>query len=112
MVAKYKVPYLCGSTRSREQIIEVQKQLTFDGDIVISIGLNGHAGDDEVWLDGVKSMLEMHRRKNEMADSICVINPEGYFCESSQGEIEYARYEGLGIMYLENKSTYGNYCSS
>lgn len=54
MVAKYKVPYLCGSTRSREQIIEVQKQLTFDGDIVISIGLNGHAGDDEVWLDGVK----------------------------------------------------------
>lgn len=29
--------------------MEVQKQLTLEGNIVISVGLFGHSGDSEVW---------------------------------------------------------------
>ena len=103
MVGKFKVITLCGSTRFKDQFIEAQKQLTLEGNIVISVGLFGHAGDDEVWADGVKSMLDdMHKRKIDMADAIYVINPGGYIGESTQGEIEYARRNGKEILYLEN----------
>ena len=101
MVGKYKVITLCGSTRFKEQFLEAQKQLTLEGNIVISVGLFGHSGDDEVWADGVKSMLDdMHKRKIDMADAIYVINPGGYIGESTRNEMEYARRNGKEIMFL------------
>ena len=45
----YKVVTLCGSPRFKEQYMEVQKRLTLEGCIVISVGLFGHSGDEEVW---------------------------------------------------------------
>lgn len=33
-----------------EQFLEAQKRLTLEGNIVISVGLFGHFGDDEVWI--------------------------------------------------------------
>ena len=45
MVGNYKVVTLCGSTRFKEQFMEAQKRLTLEGNIVISVGLFGHAGD-------------------------------------------------------------------
>ena len=101
MINNYKVITLCGSTRFKEQFLEAQKQLTLEGNIVISVGLFGHSGDDEVWADGVKSMLDdMHKRKIDMADAIYVINPGGYIGESTRNEIEYARRNGKEIMFL------------
>ena len=37
--------------------MEAQKRLTLEGNIVISVGLFGHSGDDEVWTEGTKAML-------------------------------------------------------
>ncbi len=102
MVGKYKVITLCGSTKFREQYLEAQKRLTLDGNIVISVGLFGHSGDDEVWTEGTKSMLDdMHKRKIDMADEIFVINVGGYLGESTRGEIEYAKSKGMVVRYLE-----------
>lgn len=102
MVGKYKVITLCGSTRFKEQFIEAQKRLTLEGNIVISVGLFGHSGDNEVWTEGTKAMLDdMHKRKIDMADEIFVINPGGYIGESTRSEIAYAEDHGIGIRYLE-----------
>lgn len=102
MVDKYKVITLCGSTRFKEQFIEVQKQLTLKGNIVISVGLFGHSGDDEVWTEGTKQMLDdMHKRKIDMADEIFVINVNGYIGSSTKSEIEYALKTGKKVSYLE-----------
>jgi hypothetical protein len=49
MQGKYPVITLCGSTRFKEQFMEMQKKLTLEGNIVISVGLFGHSGDSEVW---------------------------------------------------------------
>ena len=49
MVGKYKVITLCGSTRFKDAFMEAQKHLTLEGNIVISVGLFGHSGDNEVW---------------------------------------------------------------
>lgn len=101
-MAGYPVVTLCGSTRFRDAFMEAQKRLTLDGYIVISVGLFGHSGDDEVWDDGVKDMLDdMHKAKIDMADSIYVINVGGYIGSSTRSEIEYAEATGMPVAYLE-----------
>ena len=109
MIGNYRVITLCGSTRFKDAFMEVQKRLTLDGNIVISVGLFGHAGDAEVWenmdegtLTKTKEMLDdMHKRKIDLSDAIYVINVGGYIGESTRSEIEYARMTGKSIEYLE-----------
>ena len=109
MVGKYRVITLCGSTRFKDEFMEVQKRLTLEGNIVISVGLFGHAGDNEVWenmdegaLTRTKEMLDdMHKRKIDMADEIFVINVGGYIGSSTKSEIEYAIATGKPVHYLE-----------
>ncbi len=106
MVGKYPVITLCGSTRFKEQFLEAQKRLTLAGNIVISVGLFGHSGDDEVWTEGTKEMLDdMHKRKIDMADAIYVINVGGYIGESTRSEIEYAKRNGKEVRYLEGSTS-------
>ena len=108
MVENYRVITLCGSTRFKDEFMEVQKRLTLEGNIVISVGLFGHSGDDEVWegmdegtLTRTKEMLDdMHKRKIDMADEIFVINVGGYIGDSTRSEIEYARATGKKVSYL------------
>lgn len=102
MIAQYPVITLCGSTRFKDQFLEAQKRLTLAGNIVISVGLFGHSGDDEVWTEGTKEMLDdMHKRKIDMADGIYVINVGGYIGQSTRSEIEYARSQGKSVEFLE-----------
>ena len=102
----YPVITLCGSTRFKEEFLRVQKDLTLKGWIVISVGLFGHSGDDEVWTEGTKEMLDdMHKRKIDLSDMIYVINVGGYIGESTRSEIEYAISTGKEVRYLENVNT-------
>jgi hypothetical protein len=113
MVDKYRVITLCGSTRFKDEFIEAQKQLTLAGNIVISVGLFGHSGDNEVWenmdegtLTRTKEMLDdMHKRKIDMADEIYVINVGGYIGSSTRSEIEYALSTGKTVLYLEGQKS-------
>lgn len=102
MIGGYPIITLCGSTRFKDQFLEAQKRLTLAGNIVISVGLFGHSGDDEVWTEGTKEMLDdMHKRKIDMADGIYVINVNGYIGSSTRSEIEYARKKGKQVLFLE-----------
>ena len=102
MVKNYKVVTLCGSTRFKDQFLETQKRLTLEGCIVISVGLFGHSGDEEVWKPGTKEMLDdMHLRKIDLADEIFVINVGGYIGESTRREIAYAEKTEKNVRYLE-----------
>lgn len=101
MVRNYKVITLCGSTRFKNEFYEVQKRLTLEGNIVISVGLFGHSGDDEVWTEGTKEMLDdMHKAKIDMADEIFVINVDDYIGTSTKSEIEYAKAHNKKVNYL------------
>jgi hypothetical protein len=109
MVGNYKIITLCGSTRFKDEFLEAQKRLTLEGNIVISVGLFGHSGDNEVWenmdegtLTKTKEMLDdMHKRKIDMADEIFVINVGGYIGSSTRSEIAYAVAAGKPVHYLE-----------
>ena len=99
---KYPIVTLCGSTKFKDEFLKTQKELTLKGYIVISVGLFGHSGDNEVFSDGVKEMLDdMHKAKIDLADAIFVINVDGYIGESTKNEIEYAKKHNKEIFYLE-----------
>jgi hypothetical protein len=66
----------------------VQRQLTLKGNIVISVGLFGHADGE------YESVI--------MSDEIFVINKNGYIGESTKSEVEYAMKTGKSINYLEH----------
>ena len=101
MKGKYKIITLCGSTRFKDEFLEAQKRLTLEGNIVISVGLFGHSGDEEVWTENIKPMLDdMHLRKIDLADEIFVINPGEYIGSSTQKEIEFAHSTGKEVRYL------------
>jgi hypothetical protein len=103
MTGDYKVVTLCGSTKFKEQFFEVQKKLTLDKCIVISVGLFGHSGDPID--DDTKVMLDdMHKRKIDMADEIYVVNVGGYIGSSTRSEIEYAKQNNKKISYLEDEN--------
>ena len=102
MINGFKVITLCGSTRFKEEFLEAQKRLTLEGNIVISVGLFGHSGDDVVWAEGVKDMLDrQHLAKIDLADEIFVINVGGYIGDSTRREIAYAEFKDKTISYLE-----------
>jgi len=66
------------------------------------VGLFGHSGDNEVWNDGIKDMLDdMHKRKIDLSGEIFVINVDGYIGTSTKSEIEYAIKTGKKVNYLE-----------
>lgn len=112
MVGNYKVVTLCGSTRFKDEFMEVQRELTLKGCIVISVGFFGHSKDAEIWdkMDEetkikTKEMLDdIHKRKIDMADEIFVINVGGYIGSSTKSEIEYAKKTGKKVNYLENNN--------
>ena len=110
MVGGYKVITLCGSTKFKDEFLREQKRLTLEGNIVLSVGLFGHSGDNEV-LEGMddgtltktKEMLDdMHKRRIDMSDEIFVINKGRYIGSSTRSEIDYAIKTGKKVVYMEN----------
>lgn len=109
MVKGYRVITLCGSAKFKDEFLKVQKDLTLEGNIVISVGFFNEPGDSDFWesMDAktkmkTKEMLgDLHKRKIDLADEIFVINVDGYIGESTKSEIEYAKATGKKVNYLE-----------
>ena len=101
MIGQYKVITLCGSSRFKEDFERINKELTLAGNLVISLGVWGHAGD--TFTEEQKVMLDdIHKRKIDMADAIYVINKDGYIGSSTRSEIKYAIAHGKQVILMED----------
>lgn len=100
---------LCGSTRFGDAFREANLRLTLQGAIVLSIGCDtktdadlaaaGELGKDP---ERVKRDLdELHRRKIDLADEVLVVSRDGYFGQSTAGEIAYAAAQGKPVRFAE-----------
>ena len=109
MIDNHKIITLCGSTKFKDDFFEAQERLTLEGNIVISVGLFGHADKkyDTVITDEVKEMLDdLHKRKIDLSDEIYVINKNGYIGSSTKSEIEYALSHNKPVSLLESVYIY------
>lgn len=92
---------LCGSTRFKDEFLEVQKELTLQGHIVLSVGLFGHADNVELTTEEKVRLDNLHKEKINMSDAIFVINKGGYIGESTFSEIDWAQRMKKQIFFLE-----------
>ena len=92
---------LCGSTKFKDEFLEVQKQLTLQGHIVLSVGLFAHADGIELSREEKVCLDNLHKEKINMSDAIFVINKGGYIGESTYSEIDWANRMKKQIYFLE-----------
>ncbi len=91
-----KVITLCGSTKFKNEYHKINRKLTLEGNVVISVGVFGYEEEDEI-----RELLQkIHRKKIDMADEIFVINVDGFISVHTQQEIDYAKKIGKPIKYL------------
>ena len=99
MIGKYKVVALCGSTKFKNEFIDMLRRLTLEGYVVLLSGVYAHSRDSIT--DKSKLMLDdMHKRKIYMSDEIYVINKNDYIGDSTNSEIEYAKAQGKPVNYM------------
>jgi len=94
------VVVICGSTRFREAITTVNRELTLAGHIVLAPGVFAHTGDRITgWQK--RRLDALHLAKIDRADWVYVVNPGGYIGESTRREIAYAEAAGKPVRYLD-----------
>ena len=94
---------LCGSTRFKELFMQMNREFTKQGAIVLMPGVWGHSGDTIT--DKEKEKLDkLHRQKNMMADIVYIVNPDHYIGESTKKEIEFAKSLDKIIYYFDGGS--------
>ena len=92
---------LCGSTKFKDEYLTVQRNLSLQGHIVLSVGLFAHADSVELSVEDKIRLDNLHKQKINMSDAIFVINKGGYIGESTFGEIDWATRMGKQIFFLE-----------
>lgn len=94
------IAVICGSTKNRKQMTELNKKLTLEGKIVLAPGVFAHDGDEIT--DEQKTKLDaLHLEKIDLADEVhvVVVVPGGYIGLSTSAEIEYAKKTGKPITF-------------
>ena len=92
---------LCGSTRFKDEFLAVQRDLTLQGHIVLSVGLFAHADEEDLTVEDKIRLDNLHKEKINMSDAIFVINKDGYIGESTYGEIDWANRMKKQVFFLE-----------
>lgn len=100
-----KVITLCGSTKFKEFFLNVNKWLTLQGNVIISVGLFGQVDNEPILPEDKILLDDIHKAKIDLADEIFVINVGGYIGSSTKSEIEYADSKGKKIRFLTDEKS-------
>ena len=96
---------LCGSTKYKNDFLMVNKWLTLQGNVVISVAMFGHVDKEPLYSEEKEVLDEIHKRKIDLANEIFVIDINNYIGSSTQSEIEYAKSNGKEVRYLSSETT-------
>lgn len=98
-----KVITLCGSTKFKQEFLNVNKWLTLQGNVVISVGLFGQVDNEPILIEEKDLLDKVHFAKIDLADEIFVIDVNGYIGNSTRNEIEYSTKQGKNIRYFSKE---------
>lgn len=91
---------ICGSTRFKKEIMNVAKNLTLQGHIVLAPFVFHHQEEEEIPMETLIRLDNLHKEKINMSDAIFVVNVDGYIGESTYGEIDWANRMKKEIYFL------------
>lgn len=112
---KRTIVCLCGSTRFWREFQKASLRETLAGKIVLSIGAASGTDDEHFGnlpreeYDRVKRELDdLHLDKIVMSDEVLILNVGGYIGESTRRELDYARFLGKDVRFLEDGVSAGS----
>lgn len=102
MMDGYPVVTICGSSKFKDIMEQLYRQLSWAGFIVFGLGGYGHSGDDIIFRDPeIKSRLDcIHLVKIAHSDAIVVVNSGLYMGESTTNEVVFATSRGVDVYRL------------
>lgn len=92
---------ICGSTRFKDEMLQVAEQLTLQDHIVLMPNVFHHSDDFELSTESKIKLDNLHKQKIDMSDGIFVVNVNGYIGESTFSEIDWAQRHNKTIWFLE-----------
>jgi hypothetical protein len=110
--ARPEIICLCGSSRFIDLIAVLAWEFEKQGKIVLSLHLlpqwYTEQADHQAEHEGLASQMDaLHLKKIELADTVFVVNKDGYIGESTAREIEYTQTLGKKLAYLEKRAALG-----
>jgi len=101
---------LCGSTRFKTVFEQVASRETLAGKLVLTVNYFGNDDGQPAKANlphtsprDKNRLNELHKRKIDLADEVLVLNVGGYIGHTTQSEIDYARYTGKPVRFLEQR---------
>jgi len=99
----FKVITLCGSTKFKNEFVNVSQKLTLQGSIVLMPHIFNHGDSLNLSMDQLAMLVELHKEVVSMADEIFVIDVGGYVGDSTNNEIKYAINLGKIVRYYSKE---------
>lgn len=96
-----EVVCLVGSTRFKREYEMMNRALTLEGKIVVTVGVFVHSDGEDLSKTQRAQLGLLHLRKIDMADRVMVINPGDYVGEQTAREIVYARQRDKPVSFME-----------
>ena len=99
-----KVIVLCGSTRFKKEFEEINKKLSLEGNIVISLPFFEKSSEEKLTVGEKKILTAVHMAKIDICDEIYVIDGwikqvGHYVGRATEEEIDYARSIGKRVRH-------------
>ncbi len=91
MIGGRKIITLRGSTRFRDDSERINKGLSLKGNVVLTVAFYGNLDQTPPTPREKQLLDEINLRKIDLADTIYVINKDGYIGEPTAREITYAK---------------------
>ena len=93
---------ICGSTRFKDDIMDIAEKLTMDNHIVLAPFVFHHADEIDLTEEEKIRLDNLHKEKINMSDAIFVVNKDGYIGPSTYGEIDWAQRMKKEVYFLVN----------
>ena len=106
---EYKVICLCGSTKFKKSFEKINAMLTLNSKIVVAPAVWAHSDGIEITGNQKLKLDVLHKQKIYMSDCIFVVNENGYWGDSTKGEIEYAINHNKPVFYCFDFDGYYNH---
>lgn len=95
-----KVVTVCGSMKYVIEMMEAAEKIEFEGNCVLTPLFNPSRTSKDSYSKEECIMLDKaHKERIKLADTILVINVNGYIGNSTKNEIEYAKELNKEIIY-------------
>ena len=92
---------VCGSSRFKEEILEVARNLSLQGNTVLAPTVFHHMEEQDFPQEVLIQLDNSHKEKIELSDAIFVVNVNKYIGESTFGEIDWAQRKKKQVYFLE-----------